>query len=55
MAEKVKEINHAQFVDDTLLLGGAGLPTARYFKQELETYKQISGSNINFQKRKIYG
>ena len=55
MAENVKEINHAQFADDTLLLGGASLHIARQFKQELETYKQISGSKINFQKSKIYG
>ena len=55
MAENVKEINHAQFADNTLLLGGASLLIARHFKQELEIYKQISGIKINFQKSKIYG
>lgn len=47
MVDNVKDINHAQFVDDTLLLGGVGTSFARHFKQELETYKQVSGSKIN--------
>jgi len=55
MTRNVKNINHAQFADDTLLLGGASIPTARHFKQELEIYKQNSGSKINFQKSKVYG
>jgi len=54
MAHNVKDINHAQFADDTLLLGGAGIHSARSFKNELETYIQISGSKTNLQKSKIY-
>jgi hypothetical protein len=52
---RVKDINHAQFVDDTLLLGGASLQTTRKFKDELEAYTEISGSVISHAKSKIYG
>ena len=54
MAQNVKDINHAQFADDTLLLGGAGVHSAKNFKKELDIYFQISGSKINLQKSKIY-
>eukprot|EP00253_Pinus_taeda_P012863 PITA_12863 len=53
--QKTKDINHAQFVDDTLLLGGASLLSARHFKRELDTYRSISGSKINYRKCSIYG
>lgn len=46
MVDNVKDINHAQFVDDTMLLGGVDTSSASHFKQELETYKQVSGSKI---------
>jgi hypothetical protein len=36
IARGVKDINHAQFVDDTLLLGGASTIIARKFKQQLD-------------------
>jgi exonuclease III len=52
---KVKDVNHAQFADDTLLLGDANLKTARNFKSELDYYKDSSGSEINYHKSKIYG
>ena len=48
MAQNVKDINHAQFVDDTLLLGGASIILAGLFKRELAIYKEVSGSKINF-------
>jgi exonuclease III len=51
----VKDINHAQFVDDTLLLGGASVQTTRKFKTELDIYNEISGSEIILSKSKIYG
>lgn len=54
MAPNVKDINHAQFADDTLLLGGARILTARRFKKDLEIYNQVSGNKINLQKSKIY-
>ena len=50
----VWSINHAQFVDDTLLLGGASSQSSKYFNEELEIYKDLSGSKINFQKIKIF-
>eukprot|EP00253_Pinus_taeda_P022364 PITA_22364 len=52
---KAKDINHAQFADDTLLLGGASLFSARHFKRELDIYGSISGSKINYRKCSIYG
>lgn len=52
---KAKDINHAQFADDTLLLGGASLISTRHFKRELDIYRSISGSKINYRKCSIYG
>eukprot|EP00253_Pinus_taeda_P019066 PITA_19066 len=55
MVQNVKEINHAQFADDTLLLGGASINSASSFKKELDIYKEASGSKINYSKSTIYG
>jgi hypothetical protein len=55
MAHNVKHINHAQFVDDTLLLSRANNNTARCFKIELDMYKEVSGTEINLHKRNIFG
>jgi len=55
MVSNVKDNHHAQFTDDTLLLGWASMITARQFQQELDTYKKVSGSKINYQKSQIYG
>ena len=52
IANNVRDINHVQFGDDTLLLGGANIHSTDHFKQELELYKEVSGSKINFQKAK---
>ena len=46
MAQNVKDINHAQFFDDTRLLGGASIISVGLFKRELEIYKEVSGSKI---------
>ena len=54
MVHNVEDINHAQFADETLLLGGASMITARNFKRELDIYKEVSGSKINHQKSMIY-
>jgi len=54
MVSHVKAINHAQFVDDTLLLGGTSAISARHFKHELDVYKEVSGSIINYKKSIIY-
>jgi hypothetical protein len=50
----VKYINHAQFADDTLLLGGASVQTTKKFKMELDVYKEILGSEVSLSKSKIY-
>ena len=55
ISPRVERINHAQFADDTLLLGQANLSTARSLKKELDDYIEISGSEINLRKSKIYG
>jgi len=55
IAPGVKNINHAQFVDDTLLMGGASLHTTRKFKIELAAYTEISRSVISPAKSKIFG
>ena len=54
ISNNVRDINHAQFADDTLLLGGANLHSAAQFKHELDIYQKVSGSKINFQKSKIF-
>ena len=51
MAHNVKEINHAQFADDTLLLGGASIISAGFFKRELDIYNEVSGNMSNLQKK----
>jgi len=55
MARGTKDINHAQFADDTILLGGASQIIARRFKSELNRYCHASESEINFRKSLIYG
>jgi hypothetical protein len=55
IAPGVKEINHAQFADDMLLMGGASMPMTKKFKKELDAYTEISGSMISLTKSKIYG
>ena len=55
MARGSKDINHAQFADDTLLLGGASQIIAHRFKSEINRYCLASGSKINLRKSQIYG
>lgn len=55
MAHNVKDINHAQFADDTLFLRGASINSARTFKKELDIYRDVLGSKINYVKSTIYG
>ena len=42
-------------MDDTLLLGGASPIIAKKFKEELDAYVAVSGSEISQAKSKIYG
>jgi hypothetical protein len=51
----VKEINHSQFADDTLLLGAASPIITRRFKRILESFLTASGGKININKSRIYG
>ena len=55
MARGIKDINHAQFADDTILLGGASPIIACRFKLALNRYCQASGSKINLRKSQIFG
>jgi len=50
-----KNINHSQFVDDTLLIGGASTTIARRFKSLLDKFMEYSRGLINQQKSCIYG
>eukprot|EP00253_Pinus_taeda_P003424 PITA_03424 len=52
---RVKNINHSQFVDDTLLIGGASTTFARRFKTLLDQFMEYSGGEVNFHKSCIYG
>ena len=51
----VKSINHSQFSDDALLIGGASTTIAKRFKSLLEKYMSYSGGMINNLKSCIYG
>lgn len=51
----IKNINHSQFADDTLLLGGATTIIARRFKSLLDKFMRYSGGQINHLKSYIYG
>eukprot|EP00253_Pinus_taeda_P036032 PITA_36032 len=51
----VKNLNHSQFADDTLLIGGASTTIARRFKTLLDQFMEYSGGEINFHKSCIYG
>jgi hypothetical protein len=55
IAHGVKEINHSQFLDDTLLLGVASPIIARRFKRVLDNFLIASGGKVNCAKSKIYG
>lgn len=50
-----KNINHSQFADDTLLMGGASITIARRFKKILDQFMEYSGGKINQVKSCIYG
>ena len=48
-------INHALFLNDSLLLGGASLRMARSFKEIMQNFCLISGDIINDRKSTVYG
>jgi hypothetical protein len=43
----VRGINHSQFLDHTLFLGGASKTLDKYFKLVLHQYVEVSGGVIN--------
>jgi hypothetical protein len=51
----VKEINHSQFIDDTLLLGAAIMCTTTHFQKTLNSFLPASGGKLNLLKCRIYG
>jgi hypothetical protein len=51
----VKNMNHSQFVDDTLFLGGASIIIASRFKSILDSFLDASGGAVNNIKSQIYG
>ena len=55
MARGSKDINHAQFADDTRLLGGSSQTISCRFKNEINRYCLASGSKLNLRKSQIYG
>lgn len=54
IARGVKEINHYQFADDTLLLGAAAIRTANRFQKVLSSFLTASGDKLNTSKCRIY-
>eukprot|EP00253_Pinus_taeda_P009185 PITA_09185 len=54
IARGEKNINHALFADDTLLLGPATLSSASKFKAVLDDFSKATGSAVNKSKCHIY-
>eukprot|EP00253_Pinus_taeda_P036647 PITA_36647 len=54
IARGIKSINHALFVDDTMLLGTTPQMSANKFKEVMEDYYQASGSELNRGKCHVY-
>jgi len=51
----VKEINHSQFTDDTLLLGSTTIRITKRFQKVLSSFLTTSGGKLNISKCRIYG
>jgi hypothetical protein len=54
IARGTKRINHSQFADDTLLIGGASIVIAKRLKNALDNFTQASGALINSAKSNVY-
>lgn len=54
IARGVKNINHALFANDTLLLGAASLSSTSKFKAALDEFSMAFGSVVNKNKSHIY-
>ena len=55
IARGVRVENNAQFVDDTILLGGASTIIAKRFKNVISTFLNATNGKLNVKKSKIYG
>jgi hypothetical protein len=55
LVRELEPINHALFVDDSLLLGGASITIAQTFSIILQSFCRISGALINRKKSAVYG
>eukprot|EP01018_Ginkgo_biloba_P009696 Gb_25173 [translate_table: standard] len=49
-----KRISHAQFMDDTILMGTTTMENAKIFKEVLDTFLLASGGRVNENKSFIY-
>ena len=55
IARGVKNANHAQYADDTILLGGASVIIAERLREVIYTFLKASDGKVNADKTKIYG
>ena len=55
IARGVRVANNAQFVDDTILLGGTSTIIAKMFKNVISTFLNSMDGKLNANKFKIYG
>ena len=55
IAKGVKNANHAQYVDDTIILGGSSVIIAEIFKEVISMFLKAYDGKVNAVKTKIYG
>ena len=55
IARGVKVVNNAQFVDDTIMIGGVSSISVERFKCALSTFLKASDIKVNSAKSKVYG
>jgi len=53
-APNCHNLTHHRFVDDTILVGKAGLIEAKEFKNILDSYDKASNQKINYEKTNIF-
>ena len=51
----VKVVNHAQFADNTILLGGVSTIIAQRFNGVLSNFIKASDGKVNSENSKVYG
>ncbi|GLJ43610.1 hypothetical protein SUGI_0907680 [Cryptomeria japonica] len=52
--EGIDNVNHQQFIDDTMLFGKSALVEAKQFKEIMLNYTRASGQEVNEHKSEIY-